>query len=124
MRIALTDREADLMSVLWQHGPSTVGQVRDHLKDSLAYTTVLSLLRTLDAKGYVQREHVGRGHRYRAAIAQDAARRSALMHLAGKLFDGSVRVLMAHLAADRGLSEEDIRRIERLFEESKSKGKR
>jgi hypothetical protein len=46
MRIVLAEREADLMEVLWDHGPSTVAEVRKRLKVRLAYNTVLSILRT------------------------------------------------------------------------------
>ena len=53
MKIALTDREADVMQVLWNQGPSVVNDVQKHLSDRLAYTTVLTVLRTLEAKGYV-----------------------------------------------------------------------
>lgn len=51
MKISLTDREADVMQVLWEQGPSLVAEVREHLPDKLAYTTVLTVLRTLQAKG-------------------------------------------------------------------------
>jgi BlaI family penicillinase repressor len=63
MQINLTDREAELMDVLWEHGPSTVAEVRAKLADELAYTTVLTMLRTLETKGYVRHEAEGRAHR-------------------------------------------------------------
>jgi predicted transcriptional regulator len=74
MNISLTDREADLMQVLWEHGPSVVSEVRDRLTDQLAYNTVLTIVRTLEAKGYVNHTEEGRGHRYCAAIEHQAAR--------------------------------------------------
>ena len=51
MQISFTDRELDAMAVLWEHGPSTVAEVRDRIADDLAYTTVLTVLRTLEEKG-------------------------------------------------------------------------
>ena len=89
MNILLTDREADIMQVLWERGPSVVAEVRGRLSDELAYTTVLTILRTLEAKGYVRHEEEGRVHRYAAAVQRQAARKSALRHLTRKLFDGS-----------------------------------
>jgi len=74
MDIALTDREADIMQVLWENGPSLVAEVREHLADPLAYNTVLTILRTLEGKGYVDHKEEGRGHRYFAAVQQQAAR--------------------------------------------------
>src|SRR5579871_4991085 len=104
MDISFTDREADIMQVLWDHGPSVVAEVREHLKDDLAYTTVLTILRTLEAKGYVRHEEEGRGHRYIAAVQQQAARKSALKHLTEKLFKGSSELLFTHLVSDQNLT--------------------
>jgi predicted transcriptional regulator len=53
MDIQFTDREIDVMEVLWERGPSLVSEVRAALKDDLAYTTVLTILRTLEGKRYV-----------------------------------------------------------------------
>ena len=113
--IYLTDREADIMQVLWDHGPSVVNQVKEHLADELAYTTVLTILRTLEQKGYVKHEEEGRVHRYFAAVRQDAARKSALHHLTGKLFKGSTELLFTHLVADRKLSRDQIERMRELL---------
>ena len=113
--IHLSDREADVMQVLWDHGPSVVNQVKEHLADELAYTTVLTILRTLEQKGYVKHEEEGRVHRYFAAVRQDAARKSALQHLTGKLFKGSTELLFTHLVADRKLTRDQIERMRELL---------
>ena len=116
--IYLTDREADVMQVLWEHGPSVVNEVKEKLTDDLAYTTVLTILRTLEQKGYVKHEEEGRVHRYFAAVKEDAARKSALQHLTGKLFKGSSELLFTHLVADRKLSKEQIDRMRALLAET------
>jgi BlaI family penicillinase repressor len=116
MEILLTDREADVMQVLWEHGPSLVAEVRTHLSDELAYTTVLTILRTLEAKGYVGHEEEGRGHRYFAAVQQQAARKSALRHLMGKLFEGSSELLLTHLVSDRRLSAQQLERLREILD--------
>jgi BlaI family transcriptional regulator, penicillinase repressor len=116
MRIVLADREADLMEVLWDDGPSTVAEVRKRLKAKLAYNTVLSILRTLETKGYVGHEEEGRAHRYVARVARDAARHSALRQLSAKLFKGSVELLMTSAVSDKKLSAEEIRRIRALLD--------
>ena len=113
--IHFTDREADVMRVLWEHGPSVVNEVKDKLSDDLAYTTVLTILRTLEQKGYVKHGEEGRVHRYFAAVKEDAARRSALQHLTGKLFKGSAELLFTHLVADRKLSKDQILRMRELL---------
>jgi predicted transcriptional regulator len=121
MRIVLADREADLMEVLWDNGPSTVAEVRKKLKAKLAYNTVLSILRTLETKGYVGHEEEGRAHRYLARVEREAARHSALRHLSTKLFKGSVELLMSSVVSDRKLSNEQVQRIRALLDQ-RSKG--
>src|SRR5688572_10685996 len=113
--IHLTDREADVMQVLWEQGPSVVTEVKDRLHDELAYTTVLTILRTLEQKGYVKHEEEGRVHRYFAAVKEQAARKSALQHLTGKLFKGSAELLFTHLVSDKKLSPDQIQRMRELL---------
>jgi predicted transcriptional regulator len=117
MQITLTDREADVMQLLWDHGPSVVTEVRARLRDELAYTTVLTILRTLEVKGYVGHKEEGRVHRYFAAVQQQAARKSALRHLKDKLFKGSSELLFAHLVSERKLTAEQIQRMHKLLDE-------
>jgi predicted transcriptional regulator len=113
--IHLTDREADVMQVLWDRGPSVVAEVRASLDDDLAYTTVLTILRTLEGKGYVGHEEEGRGHRYFAAVKRQAAQQSALRHMTSKLFKGSTELLFTQLVSDRKLSAEDLKRMRQLL---------
>ncbi|NKI96736.1 BlaI/MecI/CopY family transcriptional regulator [Rhizobacter sp. SG703] len=124
MDISLTNREADIMQVLWDHGPCIVAEVRGHLRDELAYTTVLTLLRTLEAKGYVRHTEEGRGHRYAAKVKQQAARKSALKHLTEKLFQGSAEILFTHLVSDQKLTADQIRRMRALLAEKADDGEK
>lgn len=123
MEISLTDREADVMRILWDRGPSVVNEVRSELSDDLAYTTVLTILRTLESKGYVTHVEEGRGHRYGAAVHQQAARKSALHHLKSKLFGGSTELLFAQLVADKTLTANQIRRMRELLKEKPAEEK-
>ena len=115
MDIVLADREAEIMEVLWDHGPSTVAEVRDRVPDDLAYTTVLSILRTLEAKGFVTHDPEGKAHRYSALIERDAARRSALRAMADKFFKGSTAVLLTHFVADEKLDAAALKRLRALL---------
>src|SRR3989449_9495865 len=115
MRIAFTDRELDVMSVLWDLGDATVAEVRAQLADKLAYTTVLTVLRTLEQKGYVGHTGEGRAHRYRPLVKRAAAGRSALRRLVDKVFDGSPELLMTQLVSDKNLSDAELRRLPQLL---------
>ncbi len=117
MDISFTDRELDIMGVLWDRGPATVAEVREALEDELAYTTVLTVLRVLEEKGYVGHEEEGRAHRYHPLVERQAAGKSALRRLTRKLFKGSPEMLLTHLVSDRKLSEDEIRRMRKLLDE-------
>src|SRR5688572_16688240 len=107
----LTDRELDVMAVLWDRGAATVAQVRDLLDDDLAYTTVLTVLRTLEAKGHVGHEPEGRAHLYfPRTVRRDAARKS-VDHIIDTVFQGSADLLFTRVLADRPLPTEQLRRI-------------
>jgi predicted transcriptional regulator len=116
VEIVFTDRELDVMAVLWDHGPATVAEVRERLADELAYTTVLTLLRILEEKGYVAHEEAGRAYRYYPLVERQAAGTSALRRLTRKLFRGSPEMLLTHLVSDGALSEEELQRMRRLLD--------
>lgn len=115
MEIRFTQRELDVMSVLWDRGPSTVAEVRKALDDELAYTTVLTVLRILEEKGYVGHTTEGRAHRYRPLVERAAAGESALRRLRDRLFGGSPELLLTRLVDDEDLTEEELRRMRDLL---------
>ena len=117
MHIAFTDRELDVMSVLWDVGPATVAEVRERIADDLAYTTVLTILRTLEQKGYVSHTEDGRAHRYKPLVKREVAGRTALRRLVDKVFDGSPELLLTQLVSDKNLSDEELRRLRKLLAE-------
>jgi len=117
MEISFTDRELDVMEVLWERGPATVAEVRAALADDLAYTTVLTVLRILEEKGHVRHEEEGRAHRYFPLVEREEAGDSALRRILGKLFRGSPELLLTHLVSDRALREDELRRMRALLDE-------
>ena len=118
--VQLGDRELEVMTWLWANGSGTVGEVKDGIGDPLAYTTVLTILRNLEAKGFLRREDEGRGHRYFPRVQQKAARRRALRRLIDTLFLGSPEALLSHLVDEHDLSPAELRRIaKRLADQSR-----
>lgn len=117
MEVSFTERELDVMGVLWELGSATVAEVRERLHDELAYTTVLTVLRTLEEKGYVGHTEEGRAHRYLPLVERQAAGKSALQRVLHKLFKDSPELLLTNLVSDRRLSEEELRRMRRLLDE-------
>ena len=115
--VSFADRELDVMGVLWELGSGTVAQVRERLPADLAYTTVLTILRNLEGKGFVRHEEEGKAHRYFPLVARQAAERSAVARLVARLFDGSPELLLTRLVDDHELSAEQLRRLTRRLRE-------
>lgn len=116
MAVHLTNRELDVMSVVWQLGSATVAEVLSGLREDLAYTTVLTVLRGLEAKGYVKHEPHGKAFRYHPLIEASAVGEGALDRLLDKIYRGSREMLIARLVADEGISEQELVRIRELLD--------
>ncbi|MFW5951250.1 MAG: BlaI/MecI/CopY family transcriptional regulator [Gemmatimonadota bacterium] len=111
-----TDRELDVMAVLWERGDATVAEVQDRLSDELAYTTVLTVLRTLEEKGHVGHREEGRAYRYHPLVAREEAGATVLRRLLDRVFGGSAELLLTQLVSERDLSEAELERMRRLLD--------
>lgn len=121
-----SDREMEVMSVLWSRGSGTVAEVQEALGalgvPDLAYNTVLTYLRSLRAKGWVRAEDEGRAHRFHPAVSREAARGGALRRLTDLMYEGSRELLLTQLVSDRRLSVKTLARLRRLLDERLKKG--
>ena len=111
----LGELQAAVMEILWRRNEATVKDVQDALPGAPAYTTVLTILRTLEEKGYVGHEAEGRAYRYHAQVERGEARMSAVEHMTKKLFAGSTESLLTHLVSDQALTDEQLERIRALL---------
>lgn len=117
MSASLGERELDVMAALWRDGPGTVQEVRDRLATPLAYNTVLTILRNLEAKDFVGHEAEGRLFRYFPAVEERAVRGSAISRIVDKLFRGSPLDVVAHMVEDESLSRDELRQLHRLIDQ-------
>ena len=116
----LTQRELDIMSVLWELGEATANEVRERVDPSLAYTSVSTMIRTLEMKGYVShRRGEGKTHVYYPVIDAEMAGESALGRVLDKIYGGSPLKLLAHLVEQRKLSDGELARMRDLLERAK-----
>jgi predicted transcriptional regulator len=117
---ALTDAEARIMTVLWDAGTATVGDVVLALKKTraLTYSTVQTMLRILETKGYVRHEKSGRAFVYRPVVDERQARRRALRHLIGRLFKGSPSLLVLNVLDEEHLDPAELKQIKKLIEDA------
>ena len=115
--ILFTGRELDVMAVLWSQGASTVAEGRERLDDDLAYTTVLTVLRTLESKGHVSHASDGKAHRYAPCVDRDEAGRSALGRIVEKIFGGSRELLLTQLVDGRPIDDAELKRLRKVLNE-------
>jgi len=112
----LTQRELDIMGVLWKRGEATVNEVRERIDPDLAYTSVSSMMRTLELKGYLShRRGEGKTHVYFPTINAETAGKPALKRVLDKIYGGSPIKLLAHLVEQRRLSEKELGRMRELL---------
>ena len=118
----LTQRELDIMSVLWELGEATVTEVRDRVDPNLAYTSISTMIRTLEMKGYVShRRGEGKTHVYFPVIDPETAGASALGRVLDKIYGGSPIKLLAHLMERRRLSDKELARMRDLLKRPKKR---
>lgn len=115
--VTFSERELDVMSVLWKESSGTVAEVREALDDTPGYTTVLKILQILEEKGHVRHEKEGRAHRYFPTVAADDAGRTALGRVVDKIFHGSAELTLARLVSERPISPDELERMRALLDE-------
>jgi BlaI family penicillinase repressor len=108
----LTPREAEVMTVLWEKGTATADEVRRGLRADLHDSTVRTILRVLEAKGYADHTADGKSYVYRATVAREKAQGSALRRFVGRFFGGSPRALVLRLIEEESLTAEDLRELD------------
>jgi predicted transcriptional regulator len=107
----LTDREAQIMDVLWRLGTALADDVRSALPGDPHDSTVRTLLRILETKGYVAHDVRGKSFVYRPAVERAQAQSSALRNFLGRLFAGSAEDLVLRLIEDEVLSPAQLEQI-------------
>ena len=117
----LGDLQLRIMKLLWDRGEATVGDVLGALggERDLAYTTMATMLRKMEARGLVRHRLDGRSFVYRPAVAADAVTRGMADHLLDRLFEGSLSDMVSHLLTTREVSREELSKLERLIAERK-----
>jgi predicted transcriptional regulator len=117
----LGDLQLRIMKVLWASEAATVADVHKAVGDEgdLAYTTVATMLRKMEARGLVKHRMEARSFIYRAAVAEEAVSRGMADHLLERLFEGSLADMVRHLLSNREVSREELSKLEKLIAERK-----
>jgi predicted transcriptional regulator len=109
----LTVREAQIMDVIWEEGQATADQVREALPGQPHDSTVRTLLRVLESKGYLTHEVCGKAYVYRAAIGRQKAQKNALHSVLTRFFGGSAEDLVLRLIEDRQITPDQLEELRR-----------
>jgi len=117
----LGDLQLRIMKVLWERREATVAQVLEALRDpaDLAYTTIATMLRKMEARGLVSHRAEGRSFVYVPKVEAEDVSRSMADHLVDRLFEGSLFDVVNHLLTTREVSRDELRQLEKLIAERK-----
>lgn len=113
-----TPGEIEILQVLWQHGTCTVREVHERLvaKRKVAYTTVASMMQLMEGKGQLKVVVPVRPWRYEAVLTQDQAKDILLSDIKSRLFGGSLKKLVLHVAAGQKRSKAKTEQLEKLLD--------
>ncbi len=120
----LSNRERQIMDILYRFGQATAAEVQSLLPDPPSYSAVRATLRILEDKGHVQHQHDGPRYVFRPAVAREKAKRSAVRHLIRTFFDGSAEQAVTTLLDESSskLSSEELDRLTELIANARPKG--
>jgi BlaI family penicillinase repressor len=113
-------RELAIMKVVWRLADASVREVYETMRRRrpVAYTTVMTMMTTLEAKGYLKKRADGRAFRYRPARPEGRVISSLVREFVDRVFDGASRPLLAHLVTEGRLTEEEREDLKRLIDEA------
>ena len=115
----LTEQELEIMKIVWDMRTATVRDVYEKLREQrkVAYTTVMTMMKILENKGYLNRKQVERAYVYRPTQPKKRVLGDMVRDFVNRVFNGSAEPLLVHLIEDRGLTPEELAEIRRLIGE-------
>jgi len=113
----LTDQELEIMKIVWQYGEATVREVYEELLKTrkIAYTTVMTMMGILEQKGRLTKTSRDRAYVYSPAEPQQQVVGSMVQEFVRRVFDGSAKPLLVHLAENKNINQEELDEISRLL---------
>jgi predicted transcriptional regulator len=112
--LAITERQFQVLRVLWEHGPLTVRELMEHLPrgERQPYTTVLGLLQNMEKSRLIDHQKEGLTHRYRPVVSRREATGSLVSDFVARFFHGSAEQLILGLVDAQALGPDELRAIE------------
>jgi BlaI family transcriptional regulator, penicillinase repressor len=115
----LSGPQLDIMKIVWRHGEATVRDVYEDLRlqRPVAYTTVMTTMKTMEARGHLKKRVEGRAYVYEAVVPESRMIRRLVGDFLDRVFNGSAEPLLAHLVKERRVSERDLEQVSRMIRE-------
>src|SRR6266436_6012879 len=117
----LTEQELEIMKIVWERESATVRDIYEALLErrKVAYTTVMTMMKILEAKGYLKKRRQDRAFLYRPAHPKNKVIGGMIREFINRVFNGSAEPLLVHLVQERHIREKDLQKLARLIEEIK-----
>lgn len=116
----LSEREEEIMSILWDKGPLFVREIVDSMPEPRPhFNTVATFLKGLETKGWIRKEFLGNANRYHAAKEVGPYREQSLKNIIGRFFGGSSFNLVSTLTRDKSISADQLRELIDIIEKKK-----
>ena len=117
-------RERQIMDVIYRLEEASVNDVLERLPDPPSYSSVRTMIRLLESKGYLKHRSEGTKYVYRPTQSRQTASRSAIRHVMKTFFSGSATDVVAAILDDASekLTDEDLHRLERLIDKARKEG--
>jgi BlaI family transcriptional regulator, penicillinase repressor len=117
----LSGPQLDIMKVVWRLGEATVRDVYEDLRlqRPIAYTTVMTTMKTMATRGYLKKRTEGRAFVYAATTPENRMLKGIVGDFIDRVFNGATEPLLAHLVRERRLSEKDLEKIRKMIREEK-----
>jgi predicted transcriptional regulator len=118
-----TDKELEILRIMWDKGPATVRQVNEEIntQQKTGYTTTLKIMQIMTDKGLLIRDDSGFQHIYKPAISEENTQKQLVGNLLDRAFAGSAEKLVMRALSAKKISADELTRIKKLLNEVKEK---
>lgn len=118
----LTKAEEEIMQIIWELGPSTVGQIRDYIEGQMKqvrppHSTISTMVRILEEKGFLDHKAYGRTHEYFPLVSKEHYSKQTINKFVEDYFEGSANRLVSFLVKEKDLNLKDLTELLNKLEE-------
>jgi BlaI family penicillinase repressor len=116
----ISPAETEILRIIWELGQATIQQIHEKLpaRRKIVYKTVLTLVRRLERKGYVEHKRQGKAHVYSAVVKREDVVRRTVLDFVDRLFGGDAGPLVQFLAEEGHINADEFKRLKRIIDKA------